>query len=338
MVRPVFKTAMEAPQAAPVGSIPTRSRHLPSAPRRALTTLVILNPAAGHGHGARVEREVLDTARACWGEVELVRTEAPGHALELARGLPDGVERVLSVGGDGTVHDVANGLLSRGSTPIPPLGVVPVGTGNDFAKMIGTARLGPAAAIGALAAGATRPFDVGRVWGEYFVNSLGVGLDADVARRVNQYKHWPGSLGYVVAALQAVLHRRAQRLRIDVDDRSWSEPTTVLEIGVGPCAGGVFYLVPDARPDDGLLDVCAVGAFGWRFLLTKAPLVLTGRHTTLTEVRMARGSLVRVTSEEGPLTAHLDGELRGSGQTSLEATVVPGALPVLVSPSTGRPA
>lgn len=331
MVRPVFKTAMEAPQAAPVGSIPTRSRHLPPVPGHAVDTCIILNPAAGHGRSARFRDEVLAVARERWGEVALQLTGGPGHALELARELPTDVGRVLAVGGDGTVHEVANGLLARGGEARPALGVVPAGTGNDFAKMTGTAGLKPREALEALAAGSVRRFDVGRAWEEYFVNSLGVGLDADVARRVNEYKHWPGPIGYVVAALLAVLHRKPLPLEVTVDAASWTDRTTVLEIGVGPCAGGVFYLVPDARPDDGLLDVCAVGEFGWRFLLTKAPRVLTGRHTTLKEVRMARGRRIRVASPTGDLTAHLDGELRAPGLDRLEVSVVPAALPVLVT-------
>jgi YegS/Rv2252/BmrU family lipid kinase len=338
VVRPVFKTAMEAPQAAPVGSIPTRSRHLPFAPRPALSTLVILNPAAGHGRSARFRDEVLREARAHWGEVEMALTTGPGHATQLASATPAGVARVIAVGGDGTVHEVANGLMARDAEARPPLGVVPAGTGNDFAKMTGTARLAPGVAVAALAGGTTRRFDVGEAWGEYFVNSLGVGLDADVARRVNEYKHWPGALGYVVAALQAIIHRRTLRLRLDVDGERWAQPTTVLEVGVGPCAGGVFYLVPDARPDDGLLDVCAVGPFGWRFLLTRAPLVLSGKHTQLKEVRMARGRRVRVTSDDGPLTAHLDGELRAPGHDVIEAVLHPGALPVLVAATPGSAA
>jgi len=335
VVRPVFKTAMEAPPAAPVGSIPTRSRHFTSVLRRALSTLVILNPAAGHGRSARFRDEVRDAARSHWGEVELALTTGPGHATTLARAGVGRVERVIAVGGDGTVHEVANGLLTAESGTLPPLGVVPAGTGNDFAKMTLTSRLAPRAAIAALASGATRRFDVGQAWGEYFVNSLGIGLDADVARRVNLYKHWPGATGYVVAALLAVIRRHALRLRIDADGESWSGPTTVLEIGIGPCAGGVFYLTPDARPDDGLLDACAIGPFGWGFLLTRAPRVLSGRHTTLKEVRMARARHVRVTSEDGPLAAHLDGELRSPGSDVLDVSLVAGALPVLVASRSG---
>jgi YegS/Rv2252/BmrU family lipid kinase len=292
---------------------------------------VILNPAAGHGRSARFREDVPAAARAAWGEVELALTTGPGHASALARSAVGRVERVIAVGGDGTVHEVANGLLTSGARALPMLAVVPVGTGNDFAKMTHTAKLAPKAAVAALAAGAVRLFDVGQAWGEYFVNSLGVGLDADVARRVNLYKHWPGAAGYLVAALQAIIHRKALRLRVDAGAQSWSGPTTVLEVGVGPCAGGVFFLTPDARPDDGLLDVCAIGPFGIGFLVTRAPRVLRGKHITLKEVRMARADRVCITSEDGPLTAHLDGELRSPGHHVLEVSLLPGALPVVVA-------
>jgi len=295
-----------------------------------------MNPAAGHGRSAHFREEVLEAARRHWGGVTLELTTRPGHATELARAHARGADRIIAVGGDGTVHEVANGLLTAGLDRLPPLGVVPVGTGNDFAKMTSSAKLRPAEALAAFAAGATRPFDVGYAWGEYFVNSLGVGLDADVARRVNLYKHWPGSLGYMVAALQAIVHRKSLRLAVEADGASWSGPTVVLEVGIGPCAGGVFYLTPEARPDDGLLDVCAIGPFGLGFLVTKAHRVLRGRHTTLPQVRMARGAHVRVSSADGPLTAHLDGELRAPGTDVLDVTLRKAALPVLVAAAMGQ--
>jgi diacylglycerol kinase (ATP) len=303
-----------------------------------MSTLVILNPAAGHGRSARFREEVVRAAEAHWGEVRLELTAGPGHAAALACDGAAGADRVIAVGGDGTVHEVANGLLRSARAALPPLGVVPAGTGNDFAKMTGSAELTPERAVAALSTAAVHRYDVGEAWGECFVNSLGVGLDADVARRVNQYKHWPGALGYVVAAVLAIVHRRALSLRIEVDGMSWQAPTTLLEVGIGPCAGGVFYLVPDARPEDGLLDLCALGRVGWPFLLTKAHRVLRGRHTALPEVRMARGRRVRITSEEGPLLAHLDGELRAPGQEVLEVSIRPGALPVLVAAVEGKPA
>jgi YegS/Rv2252/BmrU family lipid kinase len=235
----------------------------------------------------------------------------------------------MAVGGDGTVHETANGLLTSGAATLPALGVIPVGTGNDFAKMAGTCRHNPIQAIDRLARGTVRRFEVGLAWGEYFVNSLGVGLDADVAERVNGYRHWPGALAYAVAAVQAIAHRKARPLTVETDTERWALPTTVLEVGVGPCCGGIFYLTPDAKPDDGLLDVCVIGKItGW-FLLLRAHTVLRGKHTGLKEVRMAKARRLTIRASDGPLTAHMDGEIRAPGTAELQITLVPAALPVI---------
>jgi len=305
---------------------------LPStAERRVLSTLVILNPAAGHGRSVRFQERILAAVTTAWGAPEFALTARRGHAAELARAAVGRHERVLAVGGDGTVHEVANGLLGSGAARLPALGVVPVGTGNDFAKMTYPARLAPEAAVAALAGGAVRRFDVGRAWGEYFVNSIGVGLDAEVAQRVNLYKHWPGAAGYVVAALGAILHRRARAMQVTTDDGEWTGLVTVLEVGVGPCAGGLFYLTPDARPDDGLLDLCAIGPFGLAFLVKAGARVLRGTHGGLEGVRMSRSTRVAIAATDGPITAHFDGEVRAPGASTLEITLLPGALPVLVA-------
>lgn len=279
----------------------------------------------------RFRERVLSAVTSAWGRPEFALTARSGHATQLARAAVGRHARVLAVGGDGTVHEVANGLLSSGAPELPALGVVPVGTGNDFAKMTYPARLAPEAAIAALAAGTTRRFDVGRAWEEYFVNSIGVGLDAEVAQRVNRYKHWPGAAGYVVAALGAIWHRRARPMRVTTDDGEWSGSVTVLEVGVGPCAGGLFYLTPDARPDDGLLDLCAIGPFGLGFLLRAGPRVLRGTHGALEGVRMSRSTRVRIVASDGPLTAHFDGEVRAPGSGTLDITLLAGALPVLTA-------
>jgi YegS/Rv2252/BmrU family lipid kinase len=269
-----------------------------------------------------------------WGEVSIAITECPGHAVALARSAAlDGTLRVMAVGGDGTVHETANGLLTSGAATLPALGVIPVGTGNDFAKMAGTCRHHPIQAIDRLARGTVRRFEVGHAWGEYFVNSLGVGLDANVAERVNGYRHWPGALAYAVAAVQAIAHRRARLLHVETDSEQWELPTTVLEVGVGPCCGGIFYLTPDARPDDALLDVCVIGKFtGW-FLLRHGHTVLRGKHTALKEVRMAKARRLTIRAMDGPLMAHMDGEIRAPGTPELEITLVPAALAVMCAVS-----
>jgi diacylglycerol kinase family enzyme len=98
---------------------------------------------------------------------------------------------------------------------------------------------------------------------------------------------------------------------------------------VGPCCGGIFYLTPDARPDDGLLDVCVIGKFSGWFLLRHAHTVLRGKHIGLKEVRMAKARRLAIRASDGPLVAHMDGEIRNPGTRDLDITLVPAALPVM---------
>jgi len=175
VVRPVFKTATEKPSAAPVGSIPTRSRHPPCGLTK---TLLLVNPAAGRGRAGRLKDRVLTACRSSWSDVTLMETTAPGDGVDRARHAAEaGVERVLVLGGDGAVHEAANGILTARTSALPALGVFPVGTGNDYAKLTGTAGLRIEQAASRLHRGKVRSLDVGCMAGEYFVNAAGVGFD-----------------------------------------------------------------------------------------------------------------------------------------------------------------
>jgi diacylglycerol kinase (ATP) len=151
-----------------------------------MSIYIILNPASASGAGKRTAPKVEAALRARGMEFELHTTEAPGHGEILAREAAQrGVEAVLAVGGDGTIHEVANGLLSvKGD--LPAMGVIPLGTGNDFYRMVGAPK-GIESALDTLAGGYAHPFDVGRVrFGEserYFVNLLGIGIDVAVLER-----------------------------------------------------------------------------------------------------------------------------------------------------------
>ena len=295
---------------------------------RFMSTFLIVNPAAGGGRAERALPRVLEAARRHWGDVEVLTTSGPGDATALARQAV-GAERLIVVGGDGTIHETANGLLSLEGV-LPPLGTVPIGTGNDFVSLTGIGRGDPVRAIDRLAGGVIRRFDVGRAWGEYFVNSLGLGFDALVASHVPRYR-WlrVGPLVYLAAVFRAYRGFRPPVLSVEADGEVRTGPLFCIEVGIGVSAGGGFYLTPDARPDDGVFDVCAVGPFGLWGFLTKMPRAFWGGHTTLKEVRMLRTARLRVRSTEGPLLAHLDGELRRNGSDSIDITIEPGRLPVI---------
>jgi diacylglycerol kinase (ATP) len=295
-----------------------------------VTTLLLVNPAAGGGRAERALPGSLAAARKAWGDVEVVRTTGPRDAVDLGRkAAEDGLERVIVVGGDGTIHETANGLLATGIETLPQLAVIPIGTGNDFARLTGTHKLAPGEAVRRLSAGANKLFDVGLAWGEYFVNSLGLGFDAVVASHVPRYRRLWRPLVYPAAVLRTYRSYRPIAVTVEGDDDSFTGDIFCIEIGIGKSAGGGFFLTPNAEPDDGWFDVCLVKPLSrWAFL-TRLPRALWGRHVGLKEVRMTRTGCLTVRSSR-PLLAHLDGEVR-SGPETIEIRILENRLPVLTT-------
>ena len=261
----------------------------------------------------------------------MLETGGPGEASGLVqRGLERGAARVVVIGGDGTVHEVANGMLTSGVEPLPALGVVPVGTGNDFARLTGTLGLSPEAAMSRLAHARIGHFDVGHAWGEYFVNSVGIGFDAEVADRVNRMIGARGMLAYLSATLGAYRAFRPPTLTVTAGEALIREPIMLVEVSIGATVGGGFRLTPEARPDDGLFDVCVIRALGGFEFVTRLPLAMMGRHAGLAQVRMFRLPALTVRADAQPLAAQFDGEVRRRDQP-LDFRLEPGRLPVLLA-------
>lgn len=300
-----------------------------------MNTLVILNPASGHGLGRKLRPRIEQGLREAGLAFDLVETGEPGHGVRLGReASAAGIERVLAAGGDGTVHEVANGLLEAapagdGATR-PALGTIPIGTGNDFAKLLGVSKLPPERAARVMAGAEVRVFDVGRVIGEYFDNSLGIGFDAEVARQANRTKRLSGLAVYVVAVYKSFVSFRAPVLEVTSAPHNETGPMMMLECSIGVSAGGGFYLTPDAEPSDGLLDVCLIRKVGLGKFLRYVPRVLKGGHVGLPEVAMFRTAALRIRSADRPLLLHLDGEVREPEGREVEITLEPKRLRVLV--------
>jgi len=300
-----------------------------------VNTLVILNPASGHGLGRKLRPRIERGLRDAGVRFDLVETTESGHAVTLGREAADaGVERVLAAGGDGTVHEVANGLLQAASAgdgaTRSALGTIPIGTGNDFAKLLKVCKLPPERAARRMADSQIQVFDVGRVIGEYFDNSLGIGFDAEVARQANQAKRLSGLAVYVVAVYKSFMSFRAPVLEVTSTAHSETGPMMMLECSIGVSAGGGFYLTPDAEPSDGLLDVCLIRKVGLVKFLRYVPRVLKGKHVGLAEVAMFRVTGLRIRSADRPLLLHLDGEVREPVSRDIEITLEPKRLRVLV--------
>lgn len=297
---------------------------------------VILNPAARHGWAGR-QRQRLDEALAASGlGYDVHVTQYAGHAIELARQLAHEHAVVVAAGGDGTVNEVSQGLIHAGNGT--HLGLVPIGTGNDFTKMIGVPPQ-VERAVEVLARIRPRRVDYGRFrwWEESeqpvgegsFVNAIGMGFDAQVAASVDRFRFLPGKSSYVAAVFDAL--------------RRWSTPMGSVRVGHetvyegrlflvttsnGQCSGGGFYLTPSASVEDGRLDLIVFEGVGVGRILQLLPQVMRGRHTTAPDVHMRRARRVEVATD-APVPIHVDGEVVTRLARRLEVEVVPGGLSVL---------
>ena len=296
----------------------------------------MLNPAAGRGAAARALDPIAREFHHQGWSVEVERTERPGHGAELAaRAVQAGAQRIVAVGGDGTVHDVANGLLRHGlggRGEDVALGVVPIGSGNDFAKLVGVYRHSPVRAVRRLVTAAqTARFDAGLVCDEYFVNSVGFGFGPEVVRVRNAMPGLSGFASYFVPVLRAFVRFRPPRLEVRARGFAETGNMMVVEVCNGTTAGGSYRFAPDAQPGDGRLDVCLVRRVSLLRFLMALPRVMRGTHATMREVALFQTREVAIRSLDGPLLLHVDGELREPDARECTVRVEPGRLKVMVA-------
>ena len=293
---------------------------------------VVLNPAAGRGAAARALDPIAREFHRQGWSLEVERTDGPGHGAELAgRAVAAGAQRIVAVGGDGTVHDVANGLLRHTGGGDVTLGVVPMGSGNDFAKLAGLYRHSPVRAVQRLVTARTATFDVGLVCDEYFVNSVGFGFGPEVVRVRNTMLGLTGFASYFVPVLRAFARFRPPRF--EVRSRGFAETgyMMMLEVCNGTTAGGNYRVAPDALPGDGHLDVCLVRRVSLLRFILAVPRVMRGTHANMREVALFQTREVSIKALDGPLRLHMDGELRDPEARQCTVRVQPGRLNVMVA-------
>lgn len=283
----------------------------------------LVNPRAGRGRGAALARELPALVAARGMQADILATEQPRHAVELARKAAATHDVVVAVGGDGTAHEVVNGVAGSDAA----FGLLPVGTGNDLALALGVPG-DPGAALDLLAAGAVRRIDLARFDDGWFANSLGLGFEAQVTIESRKVKLLTGFPVYLWAVARALGGLRCPDLRITADERVFEGRQLLVCIGNGPRVGGGFWLTPDARNDDGWLDLCIVGAMGRGAVMGRLPRALKGSHTGESWVTMLRAKRIGIESPDG-FPFHADGEVIDTVRRSLAVTLEPGALKVI---------
>lgn len=297
--------------------------------------VVIVNPVAGSGRATRAAAALHAAVSAAGGE--MVESSAPGDVARIAaEAARNGAERIVAVGGEGTIQEVANGL--RHAPAPPPVGIVPGGNGNDLARALSLPR-DPLAALAVALHGSTRAIDLGLVRsaaGERrFVAAGGTGFDAGVAARMAGDRAWwqRGRPGYLLTTLHELRRHRNASIRLTVDGAAipLDGPVLFAAFANGAYYGGGMQICPDARLDDGTFDLCVVGDLSRLAALRELPGLYRGAHVDHPAVSFHAFRRLRIEGVGTPV--HLDGEPFGTLPVDIE--VEPAALRVAVPSGSG---
>jgi len=299
---------------------------------------VILNPAAGHGNGAKLLPSIETALKANALDYDLVPTDHPGHAIELtSRAIHESVEMIVAAGGDGTLNEVVNGLmqskLAGGLQPV--LGVLCAGRGNDFAGSIGIPEdLDQACKL--LKLGQKRLLDIGRVTGgihpegRYFINCVGVGFDAVGTIEAAKLPRWGGFMSFLLAILKTIfLYNHAPLATIEYDGALIEQRSLMISMMNGRRLGGNFFMAPDSKPDDGLLDLCIAEQMSSFQILRLVPHFIKGTQASQKTIKTGRAARIKITGLDGPLPAQTDGEIISTEGRSLLVELLPRQLEVV---------
>jgi YegS/Rv2252/BmrU family lipid kinase len=285
---------------------------------------LIINPVAGRGRSL----QALGVAQTFFEQhlkVEVLKTQYRGHATELARMLPEDAT-ILSLGGDGTLHEIMAACVHTKRT----VGILPAGSGDDLAYALGINRDSLRQALEIIQKGHVKKIDTATVNGIPFVNAFGVGFDADVAYGIyNAPKFLKERNAYLYSVVTTLGKLKNIPVEVTIDGQHvFSGPSLLVSTQNGPRTGGSFYFAPQAKVDDGLLDVVIAGQFSRLGTLNILPKVMKGTHTNHPNILILRGKEILLTWAT-PRPGHMEGELLAAIDT-FHIQVHPDSLSVLV--------
>ncbi|NMC86109.1 MAG: diacylglycerol kinase family lipid kinase [Anaerolineaceae bacterium] len=298
---------------------------------------VILNPVAGKGNGLHMKPRIEENLQKLGLEFKLVLTEYPEHATQLAQeALQEGYEVIVAAGGDGTVNEVINGIMTAGEArkDSTVLAVLPVGRGNDFAfSMNIPTDLDESCAL--LANDPRMKIDIGRVTSErfpdglYFGNGVGMGFDAMVGF-VAAKMPISGMLSYLIAAIKTMfIYFNAPQVELVLDGQSRVFNALMISIMNGRRMGGSFMMTPHSLPDDGKYDLCLVAEVKRSQMPGLMSLVMKGTQETHPAVTTAQAQKIELRALQGSLPAHADGVTLCEAGESIAVEILPAALSII---------
>jgi diacylglycerol kinase (ATP) len=296
----------------------------------------LVNPNADLGRAWRSAADLKSIAEE-YGSADWENTSYATHATDLARqAAEDGYRKIIAVGGDGTVHEVINGLMRVAPEKRPSLGIIPVGSGNDFAFSMGIHSDPTEALRQAFMGQPSRidlgSFDIGHGGLEYFDNTMGMGFDATVTIRTHKLTWVHGFMMYLIAVLQTIaLNHDAPQMQIETDSGSWDEETIMFVVCNGPREGGGFSVAPGAVYNDGILNYAAVCRVSRLMMLRLIPEVMKGTHGRFKQVRLGQLHRLHLRSAK-PIAIHADGEVicgLDMGVREVRVEIAPGAVEII---------
>lgn len=267
--------------------------------------LFVINPIAGGGKALETIPLIEETMDGLEKIYDIVLTENPGEATDIARKMAEKYSVIAAVGGDGTINEVAKGLLEAKTGT---MGIIPAGTGNDMVRSL-KIPLDPKKSLKILIDGNRKDIDIGSVNGTTFLNIASIGYDADTIANHSKFKEKiKGKIVYFISVVYTIFNFKKKDLEIYIDDKKIEEEVVLLAIGNGMYYGGGFQILPMAELDDNKLHVCIVSGLGKLKTMILLPTLLNGKHIKFKRyVRNFTADEVKVQAKE-KLYLNIDGE------------------------------
>jgi YegS/Rv2252/BmrU family lipid kinase len=273
---------------------------------------IILNPAAGRGRARYAAKLIIEYLHRKKIPFYLEKTSGPGDAKDIAAKIRDKFEIIVAAGGDGTVNEVATGIIGSKAA----LALLPIGSGNDFNRIIEIPKR-ISHAIDFILNGKRKLLDIGQVsiWnshGEktkrFFINTLGMGLDAEIANETKNIKFIRGLPLYLLAAVKAIRKHSPNEYKIKEGNKTRTEQAFLICIGNGSYEGGGFKLLPNAAPDDSFLDTCLIRTMPILKILRLIPCLIKGTHGGERRISIWKSRQISIKASK-PFILHGDGEI-----------------------------
>ncbi len=286
----------------------------------------IINPGAGKQEKSALIQTIREESEKRWSRFEIVTAKPDESLSQVARIKAENFDIIVACGGDGTVNSVVNGLAETDAI----MGVLPIGTGNDFAKAI-KVKVPLSESFDILENGKIAPIDLVRYTGDYSgwsANTLGIGLDGLANYYSKSYKNLSGPIVYVIGAVKSAWKFRGCNVKLSIDGVTQTDHFLMMTVCNGKWEGGKFYLAPDADLSDGLANLITIKKIPFLKILFYLPFFRWGPRKWMSELETTLCKEINFESDE-PLTAHADGEHVGSDIKSMNIRVEPGKLDVI---------